>query len=200
MASSGNQHCDNFIGTLSFPISYTMERLMLKQAGNQNIDSLLRWATFDSFSKIHHFLCSLFPPSVPSTHHSHHPSPRHSFIPGLKPSFSANLPRCSLSFLLQDWLHGFPGLFTDTSGHCQQGRYYFILYSIRFSIDSGVTMGWLLRLVTGDPTGGRGPPIVLAFLVINCSVCLVLLSNCWRGRGGWLRYASVDGVHEPQKT
>ena len=70
------------------------------------------------------------------------------------------------------------GLFTDTSGHCQQRRYYFILYSIRFSVDSGVTMGWLLRLVTGDPTGGRGPPIVLAFLVINCSVCLVLLSNC----------------------
>ena len=27
---------------------------------------------------------------VPSTHHSHHPSPSHSFIPGLKPSFSAN--------------------------------------------------------------------------------------------------------------
>jgi len=26
---------------------------------------------------------------------------------------------------------------------------------------SGVTMGWLLRLVTGGPTGGRGPPIVL---------------------------------------
>jgi len=28
-------------------------------------------------------------------------------------------------------------------------------------------MGWLLRLVTGGPTGGRGPPIVLEFLVIN---------------------------------
>ena len=44
---------------------------------------------------------------------------------------------------------------------------------------SGVTMGWLLRLVTGDPTGGRGPPTVLEFLVINFSVCLVLLSNCY---------------------
>ena len=44
---------------------------------------------------------------------------------------------------------------------------------------SGVTMGFLLRLVTGSPTGGRGPPAVLEFLVINFSVCLVvLLSNC----------------------
>ena len=29
----------------------------------------------------------------------------------------------------------------------------------------------------GGPTGGRGPPTVLEFLVINFSVCLVLLSN-----------------------
>ena len=32
----------------------------------------------------------------------------------------------------------------------------------------------------GGPTGGRGPPTVLEFLVINFSVCLVLLSNCYR--------------------
>ena len=31
---------------------------------------------------------------------------------------------------------------------------------------SGVTMGWLLRR-DGGPTGGRGPPTVLEFLVIN---------------------------------
>jgi len=43
----------------------------------------------------------------------------------------------------------------------------------------GVTMGWLLRLVTGGPTSGRGPPSVPEFLVINFSVCLVLLSNCY---------------------
>jgi len=41
-------------------------------------------------------------PSVPSTHHSHHPSLPHCFIPGLKPSFSANPSHCSLPFLLQD--------------------------------------------------------------------------------------------------
>ena len=29
----------------------------------------------------------------------------------------------------------------------------------------------------GGPTGGRGPPTVLEFLVINFSVCLVLLTN-----------------------
>jgi len=28
---------------------------------------------------------------------------------------------------------------------------------------SGVTMGWLLRLVTGGPTGGRGPTTVLFY-------------------------------------
>ena len=52
---------------------------------------------------------------VPSTHHCHHPSPPHSFTPGLKHSSSANpSPVHSLHFLLQDW-YGFPGLFTDTS-------------------------------------------------------------------------------------
>ena len=42
------------------------------------------------------------------------PSNPHSFIPGLKPSFSENPSHRSLPYLLQDWLHGFPGLFTDT--------------------------------------------------------------------------------------
>ena len=37
-------------------------------------------------------------PSVPSTHHSHHPSLLHSFTPGLKPSFSANPFHDSLLF------------------------------------------------------------------------------------------------------
>jgi len=31
----------------------------------------------------------------------------------------------------------------------------------------------------GGPTGGREPQTVLEFLVINFSVCLVLLSNCY---------------------
>ena len=56
-------------------------------------------------------------PSVSSTYHSHHPTPLHSFIPDLKPPFSANAFHRCLPFLLQDWLHGFPGLFTDTSEH-----------------------------------------------------------------------------------
>ena len=50
------------------------------------------------------------------------PSPAHSFIPALKPSFSANLYR-NLPFL-QDRLHGFPALFTDTSEHTR-----FLLFS-----------------------------------------------------------------------
>ena len=55
--------------------------------------------------------------AVKSTHHSHHPSPLHSFTPGLKLSFSVNLSHHSLPFLLLDWLHEFPGLFADTSEH-----------------------------------------------------------------------------------
>jgi len=31
----------------------------------------------------------------------------------------------------------------------------------------------------GGPTGGRGSPTVVEFLLINFSVCLVLLSNCY---------------------
>jgi len=48
----------------------------------------------------------------------------HSFIPGLKHSFSANPSHCSLPFLLRDWLHGFSGLFTYTSEHIR-----FLLFS-----------------------------------------------------------------------
>jgi len=51
----------------------------------------------------------------------------HSFIPGLKPSFSANPSHCSLPFLYQNWLHGFPGLFADTSEHIR-----FLLFSFLF--------------------------------------------------------------------
>jgi len=71
-------------------------------------------------------------PLVPSTHHSHHLSPLHSFTPGLKSSFSANPSHSSLSFLLQDWLHGLSALFTDTSEHI---RFYFVvlLFSLLFS-------------------------------------------------------------------
>jgi len=44
------------------------------------------------------------PPSVPSTHHSHHQSPLHSFNPGLglKPPFSENPSHRSFPFLLPD--------------------------------------------------------------------------------------------------
>jgi len=54
-------------------------------------------------------------------------------------------------------------------------------YIICVAAANGVSMGWLLRLVTGGPTGGTGPPTVLEFSVINFSVCLVLLSrpNCY---------------------
>ena len=53
------------------------------------------------------------------------PSPTHSFIPGLKPSFFANPSHRSLSFFLQEGLHGFPRLFAVTSEHI---RFYFLIF------------------------------------------------------------------------
>jgi len=53
------------------------------------------------------------------------PSHLHSFTPRLKPSSSANPSHRSLPFLFPDWLHGFPGMFTDTSEHI---RFYFLVF------------------------------------------------------------------------
>ena len=63
---------------------------------------------------------------VPSTDRVPSWVPPHSFIPGLKPSFSANPFHHNLSFLLQDWLW-IPGLFTNTCGHIR--FYFFSLFS-----------------------------------------------------------------------
>ena len=58
------------------------------------------------------------------------PSPTHSFIPGLKPPFSANPSHCSPSFLLLKYLlRGFPGLFTVISEHiCFLLLVFFLLF------------------------------------------------------------------------
>ena len=50
-------------------------------------------------------------------------SPTHSFIPGLKPSFSPYPSHCSLSFFLQDWLHDSPDFY------CYFWAYPFLLFS-----------------------------------------------------------------------
>ena len=73
----------------------------------------------------HPFLWVAFPPSAPLANHSHHPSPLHSSIPGLKLSFSTNRSYHSLPFFLLDWRHGFPGLFADTSEHI---RFYSLVF------------------------------------------------------------------------
>ena len=65
-------------------------------------------------------------------------SPTHSFIPGLKPSFSANPSHCSLSFSssgLPTWI---PQAFTVTSEHIRSYVLVFLLHflvvvSVRFS-------------------------------------------------------------------
>ena len=58
------------------------------------------------------------------------PSPPYSVIPGLKPSFSANIFHHSLPFLLQDLPHGFPGLFTDISEHIRFFAFQFFCFPL----------------------------------------------------------------------
>jgi len=55
-------------------------------------------------------------------------------FPGLKPSFSANPSHRSLPFLLQDWLHGFPGVFTDTSVHIRFFTFTFFSFLVVGSV------------------------------------------------------------------
>ena len=85
----------------------TTSRLQFSQPILPFVGKILRRNDLSNFD--------LLPTSVSPTHHSHHPSPPHSFIPGLKPSSSANPSRRNLPFPLHDRLRGFPGLFADTS-------------------------------------------------------------------------------------
>ena len=55
-----------------------------------------------------------------------------SFFQGLKLSFSANSSHRSLPFLLPGWLHGFPGLLTDTSEHIRYFTFYFFFHFLVF--------------------------------------------------------------------
>ena len=71
-------------------------------------------------------------------------SPTHSFIPGLKPSFSANSSHSSLPFLLQAWLCGFPRLFTVTSEHIRFLLFrFFLFYTFLLSVPCG-RLSWLM--------------------------------------------------------
>jgi len=68
------------------------------------------------------------------------PSSPHSFIPGLKPSFSANPSHHSLPFL-QDRLHGFPRLLNDTSEYI---RILLFSFSTFWSLVPCSRLSWLL--------------------------------------------------------
>jgi len=78
------------------------------------------------------------------------PSRTHSFIPGLKRTFSAN-PSQSIKaqpflFLLQDLLHGFPRLFTVTSEHIRLYFLVFLFYTFSAQRCSPKSLNSLLRL------------------------------------------------------
>ena len=89
------------------------------------VNSRLFFVNHIPISQILIHLLSWLALPFPSTHHLS--STHHFFIPGLKPSFSANPSHRSLPFHPQDWLHGFPGLFTDTSDHI---RFIFSFFSL----------------------------------------------------------------------
>jgi len=55
------------------------------------------------------------------------PSPTHSFIPGLKPSFSTNPSHCSLSFSSSGLTTWIPQTFTVVSEHI---RFYFLFFFV----------------------------------------------------------------------
>jgi len=66
--------------------------------------------------------------------------------PCLKPSFSANPSQRSHVFLLQEWLHGFPSLFTDISEHI---RFYFLVFLPLFSCWVPCSrLSWLMSAFT----------------------------------------------------
>ena len=96
---------------------------------------------------LHQSVLSVALPPVPWTHHFHHPLPLHSFTPGLKLSFSANPSHRSLPFLLPDWLHGFPGLFTDTSEHIRFYSivFYFVVFLFSTVVVPCCRLIWLIR-------------------------------------------------------
>jgi len=77
--------------------------------------------------------------SIVPSHRLTTPIIRHplSFIPGLKPSFSAKPSHRSLPFLLQACFHGFPGLFAATSEHI---RFYFLVYLFPFLVVGSVSV------------------------------------------------------------
>ena len=63
-----------------------------------------------------------------NSHYS--PSPPHSFIPGLQPSFSANPSHCSLSFSSSGLTTWIPHTFTVTSEHI---RFYFLFFFLFYT-------------------------------------------------------------------
>jgi len=72
------------------------------------------------------------------------PSPTHSFIPGLKPSFSANSSHLSLSFSSSGLTTWIPQTFTVTSEHIRFFTFYF--FCLHFLVVGSVQQIKLTRV------------------------------------------------------
>jgi len=66
-------------------------------------------------------------------------------VSSLKHPFSANPSHHSLLYLLQDWLHGFPGLFADTSELIRLSfiLFFFLFFTFKLSVPCG-RLSWLI--------------------------------------------------------
>jgi len=71
------------------------------------------------------------------------PSPRHTFIPGLKLSFSANPSHSSLSFYSSGLTTCIPQTYTATSKHTRFYFLVFLFYAFQLSFQCG-RLSWLM--------------------------------------------------------
>ena len=109
--------------------STVFKHLICFQALSRALKFLFQIQAFSRISQARYEPCTDVSLWVTQKLGSHGDSP--SFAPGLKTSSSAIPSYCSL--LPQDWLHGFPGLFTDTSEHVHF-YFQFLLYSPTFLV------------------------------------------------------------------
>ena len=111
------------------------------------------------------------------------PSPPHSFIPCLKPSFSANPSHRSLSFRLQDWLHVFPDCLLihthpfhgPVSGTTRVSRYQKGKTNLDFNEAKDSEWQWHqlghMQICTSLQTNNHASTPLLSFLQTGCPSC-----------------------------
>ena len=140
--SESGEHCSSKQLSCCWSLAAEEYLCILRSEISAGDDVSLLLTLFYIYTSVSHALISpilphpvvwvALPPSVPLTHQFHHPSPLLKKVISLEWAhsrlntfFSANPSHRSLPFRLPDWLHRFPGLFTDTSEHI---HFYFLVF------------------------------------------------------------------------